>query len=212
MSQLWRAVVHPYCLHARVGRPSRNEHERSACPFYPDCPISFPAQRADYCLCPVVGVINLIFLARRFGKPTAKVPSATSPAVANAARRVGLAQHYQNVPPREDPASASWLLLPAIHYEHRTSLSMYMGHRKAPAVIGQGPLLWWVRRDQLTSRPQSHLRPPPRAHGPARTALSMSCTWPSCSRTRPVELRWRQAATRSRHKHGGLPGRRPACQ
>jgi hypothetical protein len=69
VSQLWQAVVHPYCLYARVGRPSLHDLERHACPFYPDCPIPFLTQRAEYCVCPVTAARNLIFLARRFGEP-----------------------------------------------------------------------------------------------------------------------------------------------
>jgi len=104
VSQLWEAVVHPYCLYARVGRPSPDELGRNACPFYPSCPVPFPGERADYCVCPVVAARNLIFLAARFGEPTAKVPSAGSAAAANAARRAGLGQEYEGVPLREDPA------------------------------------------------------------------------------------------------------------
>jgi hypothetical protein len=102
--RLWQAVAHPYCLYARVGRPSQDELERHACPFHPSCPIPFPGRRAGYCVCPVVAARNLIFLAARFGEPIVRVPSADSPAAANAARRAGLGQHYENVPLREDPA------------------------------------------------------------------------------------------------------------
>jgi hypothetical protein len=51
-----------------------------------------------------VAAINVIFVARRLGELVVNVPSAGSPAVANAARRAGLSQQYQGVPLREDPA------------------------------------------------------------------------------------------------------------
>ena len=104
VSRLWNAVVHPYCLQARVGRPSPNQISWGACSFYPGCPIPFHAPGAEYCVCSVVAVINIIFVARRLGLSTVKVPSAGSPAVAEAARWAGLGQHYNDVPPREDPA------------------------------------------------------------------------------------------------------------
>ena len=104
VSQLWQAVVHPYCLQARPGRPSLNQLERGECSFYPDCPIPFEPRPADSCVCPAVAAINVIFVARRLGELVVSVPSAGSPAVANAARRAGLGQQYQGVPLREDPA------------------------------------------------------------------------------------------------------------
>jgi hypothetical protein len=116
VSHLWEAVVHPFCVQARAGRPAQVDLDRGACSFYPDrCPIPFRGRRGDYCVCPALAGCNAVIVARRFGQRTVKVAVYTTPAetgglpasrpnLVELARRAGLGTVYRGVPPRENPA------------------------------------------------------------------------------------------------------------
>lgn len=116
VSHLWEAVVHPFCVQARVGRPAQVDLDRGVCSFYPDrCPISFRGRRGSVCVCPAIAGCNAVIVARRFGRPTVKVATYTTPAesgglprarpsLAKPARQAGLGTVYRGVPPRENPA------------------------------------------------------------------------------------------------------------
>ncbi len=116
VSHLWGAVVHPFCVQARVGRPAQLELDRGVCSFYPDrCPIPFRARHRDACVCPAVAGCNAVIVARRFGQSTVKVATHTTsaesgglpmarPNLVELARRAGLGTVYRGVPPRENPA------------------------------------------------------------------------------------------------------------
>lgn len=54
VSGLWCAVVHPFCIYAKVTRQSQNQLEHKPCPLYPDCPIPFRGGERGYCVCPRV--------------------------------------------------------------------------------------------------------------------------------------------------------------
>jgi len=110
VSHLWEAVVHPFCVQARVGRPCQVELDRDACSFHPDrCPIPF---RGRYCVCPALAGCNAVIVARRLGQPTVKVSTygdsadtsrLARPNLHALARRHGLGTMYRGVPPRENP-------------------------------------------------------------------------------------------------------------
>jgi hypothetical protein len=101
VSLLWRAVVHPFCIYARITQ--RSQLERDPCPLYPDCPIPFPGPPGCSCVCPKGSSINIIFVARRLGQSTVPVSTWWSPASARAAKNAGLSQQYRGVPLREFP-------------------------------------------------------------------------------------------------------------
>lgn len=103
VSLLWRAVVHSLCVRAKVVRPSPAAMEREPCPFYLDCPIVFHARDHESCVCPHDSALNAVFVARRLGQSTVRIPTAFSPAAARAARDAGLGEHYRGVPLREIP-------------------------------------------------------------------------------------------------------------
>lgn len=84
-------------------RPSPAAMEREPCPFYPDCPIVFHARDHESCVCPHASALNAVFVARRLGQSTVRIPTAFSPAAARAARDAGLGEHYRGVPLREIP-------------------------------------------------------------------------------------------------------------
>jgi hypothetical protein len=58
VSLLWRAVVHPFCVYAKVARPSQAQMQRNPCPWYQDCPIPFRRREHESCVCPCVPAIN----------------------------------------------------------------------------------------------------------------------------------------------------------
>lgn len=103
VSQLWRAVVHPFCVYAKVTRQSEYELEHRPCPLYPGCPIPFRGRKGGSCVCPRNSSINIIFVARRLGESTVPISTLWSPAGARAAKKAGLAQEYRGVPLREFP-------------------------------------------------------------------------------------------------------------
>ena len=100
VSRLWRAVVHPFCVYAKVTRQSQYQLEHDPCPHYPHCPIPF---RGGSCVCPSNSSINIIFVARRLGQSTVQVSTWWSPASERAAKKAGLSQEYRGVPLREFP-------------------------------------------------------------------------------------------------------------
>jgi hypothetical protein len=101
VSGLWRAVVHPFCVYAKVTGQSEWQIKHEPCPLYPDCPIPF--QAGDHCVCPRFSAVNLIILARRFGQPKVRVPTSFSPGSQRAAREAGLYEQYRGVPRLELP-------------------------------------------------------------------------------------------------------------
>lgn len=103
VSQLWRSVVHPFCIYAKVTRQSEYQLEHDPCPLYPACPIPFRGRKGDWCVCPRYSSINIVFVARRLGESTVPVSTWWSPASARAAKNAGLSQEYRGVPLREFP-------------------------------------------------------------------------------------------------------------
>jgi len=116
VSQLWQAVVHPFCVQARAGRPAQVDLDQGVCSFYPDrCPIPFRGRNGDFCVCPALAACNTVIVARRSGQATVKVATYTTPVetgglpvdrpnLVKLARQAGLGTFYRDVPPRENPA------------------------------------------------------------------------------------------------------------
>jgi hypothetical protein len=103
VSHLWRAVVHPFCVYAKVTRQPEYLLEPDPCPLYPDCPILFRGGEGGFCVCPRNSSINIIFVARRLGQSRVAVSTWWSPASERAARKAGLSQEFKRVPLREFP-------------------------------------------------------------------------------------------------------------
>jgi hypothetical protein len=116
VSHLWRAVVHPFCVQARVGRPTQVDLDRGVCKVYPDhCPILFQAGSGGSCVCPAVAACNEVIVARRLGHRTVRVATFATRAESGGlpvtryslhrlARQAGLGTVYRDVPPKESPA------------------------------------------------------------------------------------------------------------
>jgi len=103
VSRLWRSVVHPFCIYAKVTRQSEYQLDHDRCPLYPACPIPFRGREGGWCVCPRYSSINIVFVARRLGESTVAVSTWWSPASARAAKNAGLSQQYRGVPLREFP-------------------------------------------------------------------------------------------------------------
>jgi hypothetical protein len=103
VSLLWDAVVHPFCIYAKVTRQSQHQLVHDPCPLHPDCPIPFRGRAGGSCVCPRNSAINIIFIARRYGESTVPVSTFWSSACARAAREAGLSQEFRGVPLCEFP-------------------------------------------------------------------------------------------------------------
>jgi hypothetical protein len=77
--------------------------QRNPCPWYPECPIPFRGREHESCVCPCVSATNIVYVARRAGQPTVRVPTAFSPACERAAREAGLGEDFRGIPLREVP-------------------------------------------------------------------------------------------------------------
>jgi hypothetical protein len=104
VSQIWKAVVHPFCAHIRTMRPPQQMLAKGICSFYPACPMPVARSSGMSCMCPSAAAANRVVLARRLGRPTVQIPTSPNSAAQRAAQRAGLGQDYQRVPLRENPS------------------------------------------------------------------------------------------------------------